>query len=101
MKEKDNILKKGTPVFYLAKDGKHIQKASVVGMTYYVILPNGQRSYVDAEHCAASPTALIKNLNDSIKERICLAYFKAVDAVAKVANTELFPLSEVEGKKDE
>ena len=88
-------------VYYIAKDGKTIQKATVVGQSYNIVLPGGQRSYVDVEHCASSPTALVKNLNAAIKERICLAYFKAVDnlAKAKTEAMELFPISEVEVKQ--
>lgn len=95
MKEKDNILKKGTPVFYLAKDGKRIKRAKVVTLSYRVQDDDGKYSIVDSSVCSTSIDGLLSHISENVKKRILLAYFQAVD---KVSETLLFDLKGTEDK---
>lgn len=95
MKEKDNILKEGTPVFYLAKDGKHIKRAKVVTLSYRVQDDDGKYSAVDASACSTSIDGMLARTSEKVKNRILLAYFQAV---GKISEDFLFDLKGTEDK---
>lgn len=95
MKEKDNILKKGTPVFYLAKDSKHIKRAKVVTLSYRVLDDDGKYSVVDSSACSTSIDGMLSRISEKVKNRILLAYFQAV---GKISEDFLFDLKGTEDK---
>lgn len=77
------LFKEGSTVFFVAKDGKRVKHAKVVATSYTVVDQDGKRSTVDVDSCAGSLRELMRIVSAGLKERICLAYFEAVDKLAE------------------
>ena len=77
-----NRFKKGDKVFFIAKNGKTIRTAKVVSLVYRVADESGKTTYVEAKAVADTPEGLARKMTLKAKERICLAYFRAIDALA-------------------